>query len=121
MIRGKKNFIPQTALVFGFGILYKLDDESILRHKNDRIVKVNEEDKTAAEEEASRYLQDVEEEEEAEEASEENVEIEMEEEMDEKKKVATEKEDAEDDDDDDENKNLFPDTSFQIKLISNLK
>ncbi len=24
MIRGKKNFLPQTALVFGFGILYKV-------------------------------------------------------------------------------------------------
>ena len=24
MIRGKKNFLPQTALVFGFGLLYKV-------------------------------------------------------------------------------------------------
>ncbi len=24
MIRGKKNFLPQTALVFGFGVLYKV-------------------------------------------------------------------------------------------------
>jgi predicted ribosome quality control (RQC) complex YloA/Tae2 family protein len=24
MIRGKKNYIPQTALVFGFGLLYKV-------------------------------------------------------------------------------------------------
>ena len=26
MIRGKKNYLPQTALVFGFGILYKVNN-----------------------------------------------------------------------------------------------
>jgi len=26
MIRGKKNYLPQTALVFGFGILYKVKE-----------------------------------------------------------------------------------------------
>ncbi|KAJ2689784.1 hypothetical protein IWW39_001250 [Coemansia spiralis] len=33
MIRGKKNFLPPTQLVYGFGFLFKLaDDESIARH-----------------------------------------------------------------------------------------
>ncbi|KAJ1821675.1 hypothetical protein LPJ56_001171 [Coemansia sp. RSA 2599] len=33
MIRGKKNFLPPTQLVYGFGFLFRLaDDESIARH-----------------------------------------------------------------------------------------
>lgn len=34
MIRGKKNFLPPTSLVMGFGILFKLADESIPSHIN---------------------------------------------------------------------------------------
>jgi predicted ribosome quality control (RQC) complex YloA/Tae2 family protein len=37
MIRGKKNFLPPTPLEMGLGILFRLgDDDSILRHKNER-------------------------------------------------------------------------------------
>ncbi|KAJ2629453.1 hypothetical protein H4R22_003307 [Coemansia sp. RSA 1290] len=33
MVRGKKNFLPPTQLVYGFGVLFRLaDDESIARH-----------------------------------------------------------------------------------------
>lgn len=93
MIRGKKNFIPQTALVFGFGLLYKLEEQSVARHKNDRVVKVNEEeDKEAA-------------------ADEDDIEVELEE---------TGKMESESDDDGD-SKQAFPDTSLPIKLISNIK
>ncbi|KAI8354448.1 fibronectin-binding protein A N-terminus-domain-containing protein [Mortierella sp. GBAus27b] len=36
MIRGKKNFLPPVQLVYGFGILFKLDDSSIANHLNER-------------------------------------------------------------------------------------
>jgi predicted ribosome quality control (RQC) complex YloA/Tae2 family protein len=37
MIRGKKNFLPPTPLEMGLGVLFRLgDDESILRHQNER-------------------------------------------------------------------------------------
>ncbi len=29
MIRGKKNFIPQTALIFGFSLLYKVGNKKL--------------------------------------------------------------------------------------------
>uniref|UniRef100_A0AAF5CUC2 NFACT RNA-binding domain-containing protein n=1 Tax=Strongyloides stercoralis TaxID=6248 RepID=A0AAF5CUC2_STRER len=36
MIRGKKNYLPTSQLVMGFGIIFRIDDESIERHKDDR-------------------------------------------------------------------------------------
>ncbi|KAI7818715.1 fibronectin-binding protein A N-terminus-domain-containing protein [Gamsiella multidivaricata] len=36
MIRGKKNFLPPVQLVYGFGLLFKLDDSSIANHLNER-------------------------------------------------------------------------------------
>ncbi|KAH7673059.1 Serologically defined colon cancer antigen 1, partial [Aphelenchoides avenae] len=33
MIRGKKNFLPSCQLQLGFGLLFKLDDESAARHR----------------------------------------------------------------------------------------
>ena len=39
MIRGKKNYLPPSHLILGFGILFKLGDESLESHKNERRVK----------------------------------------------------------------------------------
>lgn len=39
MIRGKKNYLPMTQLILGFGFLFKIDDDSIERHLNDRTIK----------------------------------------------------------------------------------
>ncbi|KAG0225379.1 hypothetical protein BGW42_004465 [Actinomortierella wolfii] len=36
MIRGKKNFLPPVQLVYGFGFLFKLDEQSIGNHLNER-------------------------------------------------------------------------------------
>ncbi|KAF9189935.1 hypothetical protein BGZ51_009147 [Haplosporangium sp. Z 767] len=36
MIRGKKNFLPPVQLVYGFGLLFKLDESSIANHLNER-------------------------------------------------------------------------------------
>lgn len=39
MIRGKKNYLPQTQLVMGFSLFFRLDEESIVNHLDDRKVK----------------------------------------------------------------------------------
>ncbi|XP_067939413.1 ribosome quality control complex subunit NEMF-like [Watersipora subatra] len=44
MVRGKKNFLPPSYLVYGFGLLFKLADDSLERHKGERRVRVLEED-----------------------------------------------------------------------------
>ncbi|KAK2825926.1 hypothetical protein Q5P01_020140 [Channa striata] len=44
MIRGKKNFLPPSYLIMGFGFLFKVDDQSLFRHKGERKVKTVEED-----------------------------------------------------------------------------
>ena len=38
MIRGKKNFLLPSQLVLGFGFLFKLEDGSVERHKDERKV-----------------------------------------------------------------------------------
>ena len=49
MVRGRKNFLPPQPLVMGFGILFKLDEESIAAHLGERAVRKN-----AAHEETDR-------------------------------------------------------------------
>ncbi|KAM9842428.1 ribosome quality control complex subunit NEMF [Aulostomus maculatus] len=44
MIRGKKNFLPPSYLIMGFGFLFKVDEQSLFRHKGERKVKTLEED-----------------------------------------------------------------------------
>ncbi|KAJ2872579.1 hypothetical protein FB639_004328, partial [Coemansia asiatica] len=55
MVRGKKNFLPPTQLVYGFGFLFRLaDDESIARHaasRQQRMALMQEGLRTAAENE----------------------------------------------------------------------
>ncbi|XP_061700923.1 ribosome quality control complex subunit NEMF-like isoform X2 [Syngnathoides biaculeatus] len=51
MIRGKKNYLPPSYLIMGFGFLFKVDEQSVFRHKGERKVKTVEED---VEETASR-------------------------------------------------------------------
>nr|XP_057946239.1 ribosome quality control complex subunit NEMF-like [Doryrhamphus excisus] len=44
MIRGKKNYLPPSYLIMGFGFLFKVDEQSVFRHKGERKVKTVEED-----------------------------------------------------------------------------
>jgi len=64
MIRGKKNFLPPSHLIMGFGFLFKLEDDSIERHKGERKIRGLEEtveNKEAVDvEEISESLDDVE-------------------------------------------------------------
>jgi len=39
MIRGKKNFLPPSHLTMGFGFMFKLEDDSVDRHKGDRKIR----------------------------------------------------------------------------------
>lgn len=53
MIRGKKNFLPPSYLIMGFGFLFKVDDQSVFRHRGERKMKTleeEEEDGTSTEE-----------------------------------------------------------------------
>ncbi|XP_073465409.1 ribosome quality control complex subunit NEMF-like isoform X2 [Aquarana catesbeiana] len=44
MIRGKKNFLPPSYLMMGFGFLLKVDETCVWRHKGERKVKLKDED-----------------------------------------------------------------------------
>lgn len=38
MIRGKKNYLPPLYLMMGFGFMFRLDEESIPAHRDERKV-----------------------------------------------------------------------------------
>lgn len=40
MIRGKKNFLPPSQLIYGFGVLFLIDDDSIARRLRDAASRV---------------------------------------------------------------------------------
>ncbi|XP_076044571.1 nuclear export mediator factor NEMF homolog Clbn [Oratosquilla oratoria] len=44
MVRGKKNFLPPSHLVYGFGFLFRLEESSVFRHIGERKVRNQEED-----------------------------------------------------------------------------
>ncbi|TVU49717.1 hypothetical protein EJB05_01045 [Eragrostis curvula] len=54
MIRGKKNFLPPTPLVMGFGILFRLDESSLAAHLNERRVRGEDEALQEIEAESSK-------------------------------------------------------------------
>ena len=37
--RGKKNFLPPSHLIMGFGFLFKLEESSVERHKDERKIR----------------------------------------------------------------------------------
>ncbi|NWT24661.1 NEMF factor, partial [Cardinalis cardinalis] len=44
MIRGKKNFLPPSYLMMGFSFLFKVDESCVWRHREERKVKVQDEE-----------------------------------------------------------------------------
>jgi len=36
MIRGKKNFLPPVQLAYGFGVMFRLDEQSYANHLHER-------------------------------------------------------------------------------------
>lgn len=48
MIRGKKNYLTHSQLIMGLGIMFRLEDSSIERHKDERRVKTIDEESEKA-------------------------------------------------------------------------
>ncbi|XP_041469518.1 nuclear export mediator factor NEMF-like [Lytechinus variegatus] len=74
MIRGKKNFLPPTQLVMGFGFLMKIDESCAWRHKDERRVRgTDEEDLSSVADtvETDIIVEDIEEEDDEDESKEE--------------------------------------------------
>lgn len=49
MIRGKKNYLPPCQLIMGLSFLFRLEDSSIERHKNERRVRIIDEESEKSE------------------------------------------------------------------------
>ncbi|XP_041351637.1 nuclear export mediator factor Nemf-like [Gigantopelta aegis] len=47
MVRGKKNYLPPSYLIYGFAYLFKLEEGSIPRHQGERKVRTIEEDESS--------------------------------------------------------------------------
>ena len=43
MISGKKNFLPPTQLMMGFGFLFKVDESCVSKHANERRPRITDE------------------------------------------------------------------------------
>uniref|UniRef100_A0A1A8KE20 Ribosome quality control complex subunit NEMF n=1 Tax=Nothobranchius kuhntae TaxID=321403 RepID=A0A1A8KE20_NOTKU len=61
MIRGKKNFLPPSYLIMGFGFLFKVDEQCVFRHRGERKVKTVEEDMEEVTSRTSELLEEGEE------------------------------------------------------------
>ena len=48
MIRGKKNYLPLSQLILGLGFLFKLDDDSVSNHKDERRIRGGLDDGTSS-------------------------------------------------------------------------
>jgi len=44
MIRGKKNYLTESQLIMGLAIMFRLEDSSIERHKDERRVRTIDEE-----------------------------------------------------------------------------
>lgn len=58
MIRGKKNYLVPSQLIMGFGIIFKLDEDSLERHLNERKVDFDDNDLEWQEEATDEVLLD---------------------------------------------------------------
>uniref|UniRef100_A0A1B6MPX6 NFACT RNA-binding domain-containing protein n=1 Tax=Graphocephala atropunctata TaxID=36148 RepID=A0A1B6MPX6_9HEMI len=97
MIRGKKNFLPPVHLIMGFSFLFKLEESSVERHKDDRRVRTVEDEILPEELEAE-------------------VELELSEDEQPDGKSAPPLEDVEEEDEDeDEDGSQFPDTQIRVE------
>lgn len=105
MIRGKKNYLPPCHLVMGLGFLFKLEDGSVLRHKDERRIRGGDEE----------VLEEIKEE----------VEVEILDESDEDAEKTAEPEvkgqDLESESDSDDGEPHFPDTQIKIEHFAGTK
>ncbi|OXU30326.1 hypothetical protein TSAR_014923 [Trichomalopsis sarcophagae] len=114
MIRGKKNYLPPCQLIMGLGFLFRLEDSSIERHKDERRVRTLEEDDADRVTETYNEIEIEEEDEEGESKEDnENLETINEESSENIKQESTKKDENSSDEDE---KSLFPDTQIKLDL-----
>lgn len=106
MIRGKKNFLPPSYLIMGFGFLFKVDDQSVFRHRGERKMKTLDEEEEDVTSSTADLL------EEGEELLEEDSEDEAEE-----PQESSRSPDVRDDEEDQSAEISFPDTSISLSHL----
>ncbi|CAK9808303.1 Ribosome quality control complex subunit NEMF homolog [Anthophora plagiata] len=120
MIRGKKNYLPPCQLVMGLGFLFRLEESSIERHKDERRVRVvdDESEHTDSVIEEDREIELIEDSEEDEHLENKDNLHTIQEES--KTDLIMEENINQDTSDEDDNSSLFPDTQIKID-VSGLK
>ncbi|XP_071961778.1 ribosome quality control complex subunit NEMF-like [Antedon mediterranea] len=127
MVRGKKNYLPPTHLLMGFGIMFKVDESSVFRHKNERKIRCAEDEESiatesTADEEELKLPSDIEDDDDdvkSKEDEDENVE---EEKMNDKEEEQTDNmEELKEESSESDGESLFPDTSIQVQHIQGEK
>ncbi|CAK9813864.1 Ribosome quality control complex subunit NEMF homolog [Anthophora quadrimaculata] len=116
MIRGKKNYLPPCQLVMGLGFLFRLEESSIERHKDERRVRVVDDesehtDSVIEEDREIELIEDSEEDEHLENKDNLNT---IQEES--KTDLIMEENINQDTSDEDDNSSLFPDTQIKIDV-----
>ncbi|XP_030834468.1 nuclear export mediator factor Nemf isoform X1 [Strongylocentrotus purpuratus] len=136
MVRGKKNFLPPTQLVMGFGFLMKIDESCAWRHKDERRIRgTDEEDLTSVADtvETDIIVEDIEEDDDEDGSTEADIqedaetdETEIKEEQeDDDEEVANKEEEEEVEEQssevkqevDDDKENFYPDTTIQLHHV----
>ncbi|KOC59782.1 Nuclear export mediator factor NEMF like protein [Habropoda laboriosa] len=116
MIRGKKNYLPPCQLVMGFGFLFRLEESSIERHKDERRVRVidDESEHTDSVIEEDREIELIEDSEEDEQVENKDNLHPIQEES--KADLIMEENINQDTSDEDDNPSQFPDTQIKIDV-----
>ncbi|CAK9822472.1 Ribosome quality control complex subunit NEMF homolog [Anthophora retusa] len=116
MIRGKKNYLPPCQLVMGLGFLFRLEESSIERHKDERRVRVvdDESEHTDSVIEEDREIELIEDSEEDEHLENKDNLHTIQEES--KTDLIMEENINQDTSDEDDNSSLFPDTQIKIDV-----
>ncbi|KAK6182203.1 hypothetical protein SNE40_009935 [Patella caerulea] len=125
MIRGKKNYLPPSYLIFGFTLLFKLEEGSVERHRGERKVRTLEDDDaiSVVDSVADSETQDIDDTETAdgeEDSSSSEEDGEKEEENKEEKAIAIEEE-KEEESSSEEEESSFPDTSISLQHVKGEK
>ncbi|KAG7203097.1 hypothetical protein KM043_010219 [Ampulex compressa] len=119
MIRGKKNYLPPCQLIMGLGFLFRLEESSIERHKDERKVRIVDEEKDGLEdvvvEDKEIEMEPDSDENECEDGKDELQTIQEET----KPELLTEKDDVNEESNDEEvdQESKFPDTQIKIDLL----
>ncbi|XP_043088326.1 nuclear export mediator factor NEMF-like isoform X2 [Puntigrus tetrazona] len=112
MIRGKKNFLPPSYLIMGFGFLFKVDDQSVFRHRGERKMKMLDEEEESVISSTADLLEEGEEL--LEEDSESEDEAEEQQESSRSPEQTTVRDQEEEEEEDESAEICFPDTSISL-------